>query len=169
MSLFVISQLLAICSLLIGITAFQLQQRKYILRGWSLALLFYAAHFALLHQSVAALFILINATRLYVGSCTTGRRWMVFFMSVVVLHFFISEKQPIHVLAFVAALLGTCGSFISRVMQMRMVMALVSLLWMVHNVIINSPAGFFSEMIYFSSNLIGMVRYLQHRTDQSAE
>ena len=80
MSPFLISQLLAAATLITGMAAFQLHDRKLILRGWSLAAAFAATHFFVLGSNEAAVLIVITGIRFLVSSFTTDKRLMYLFL-----------------------------------------------------------------------------------------
>lgn len=164
MSPFLISQLLATATLITGMAAFQLRNRKHILRGWSLAASFAAVHFFILGSNEAGILITITAVRFLVSSFTTDRRLMYLFMALAVFGFAWTYESPVSWLAFVSTLAGTWGSFHGSAKAVRLTMMLAEVLWAIHNLIIWSPVAVIMETLFFGSNLIGLLRHRETET-----
>jgi len=166
MSLFVFSQILAACTLAIGMAAFQFRERRHILRGWFLAALFAAAHFLLLGNIEAAMLVTITALRFLVSSFTT-RSWLMYlFLGLTLAGFAVTYDSPVSLLALAATIIGTIGSFRQNETAIRFAMMTTEVLWAIHNIIVWSPVAIAMELLFFASNLLG---YLRHRsTSESA-
>jgi hypothetical protein len=160
-SLFILSQILAGATLLTGMAAFQFRERKHILRGWCVAALFAAAHFYALGSNEACILIVITATRFLVASFTTDSRLMYLFLALSVGGFALTYESPVSLLALTATLIGTIGSFHGSDKVVRYTMMATELLWATHNLIIWSPVAVAMEGLFFSSNLIGLLRHRQ--------
>jgi hypothetical protein len=163
MSPFILSQLLAGATLLAGMAAFQFKERKHILRGWCVAALFAAAHFYLLGSYEACLLIAITATRFLVSSFTTDARLMYLFLALSVGGFALTYESPVSLLALTATLIGTVGSFQHSEKTVRYTMMSTEALWCLHNLIVWSPVAVIMEVLFFSSNLIGLLRHRKAR------
>ena len=159
MSDFAISQLLAIGTLVAGMTAFQFRDRTLILRLWFVAALFGAAHFWFLGALEACLLVAVTATRFLVSSFTTDRRMLYLFMGLAVAGFAWSYSAPISVLALLATLIGTWGSFHGTDMAVRYSMMAAQCLWLTHNLVVWSPVAIGMEFMFFTSNLVGLIRH----------
>jgi hypothetical protein len=159
MSPFLISQLLAAATLITGMAAFQLRDRKHILRGWSLAASFAAVHFFVLGSNEAGILIVITATRFIVSSFTTDKRLIYLFMALSIAGFAWTYDTPVSWLAFGATMIGTWGSFHGSAKAVRITMMVTEVLWGIHNFIIWSPVAVTMEVLFFASNLIGLLRH----------
>ena len=164
MSPFLISQLLAAATLATGMAAFQLRERKHILRGWCLAASFAAVHFFILGSNEAGILIVITAIRFLVSSFTTDKRLMYLFLALSVFGFAWTYDTPVSWLAFAATLAGTWGSFHGSTKAVRITMMLTEVLWATHNLIIWSPVAVIMEVLFFTSNLVGMLRHRKSGT-----
>ena len=58
-----------------------------------------------------------------------------------------------------ATLVGTYGSFHGSDNAVRYSMIAAEVFWLVHNIIVWSPVAVFMEVLFFSSNVIGLVRH----------
>jgi len=110
MSPFLISQLLAACTLATGMVAFQFKEREHILRGWCIAALFAAAHFYLLGSNEACFLVGITAIRFLISSFSTDARLMYLFMALAIGGFAVTYENPVSLLALAATLIGLSAS-----------------------------------------------------------
>lgn len=159
MSDFLLSQLFAGATLITGMAAFQFRQREHILRGWFLAALFAATHFWLLDAHEASVLVLATAARLLVSSFTTDRRVMYLFLAISLAGFALTYQSPVSLLALAATLVGTVGSFQKTEKAVRYTMMATELLWATHNIVVWSPVGVVMEVLFFCSNLAGLLRH----------
>ncbi len=159
MSPFLLSQLFAAASLITGMTAFQFRRREHILRGWFLAALFAAAHFWFLDAYEACFLVLATATRLLVSSFTTDHRLMYLFLAIALGGFALTYQSPVSLLALAATLVGTVGSFQRSEKTVRYTMMTTEVLWATHNIIVWTPVAIAMEVMFFLSNLAGLLRH----------
>jgi hypothetical protein len=141
------------------LTAFQFKQRKHILLGWCVAASLAAAHFFVLGRLEAGMLIAITALRFLVSSFTTDTRLMHLFLALSVAGFALTYNSPVSFLALTATLIGTFGSFHGSEKAVRYTMMVTEVLWAAHNLIIWSPVAVIMEVLFFSSNLIGLLRH----------
>ena len=163
MTPFLASQILAGLTLVTGMLAFQLRDRKWILRGWFLAALFAAMHFYLLGSVEACILVAITATRMLVSSFTTDARLMWLFLVLSAAGFALTYENPVSLIGLAATLIGTWGSFRHSEILIRYTMMATELLWATHNLIIWSPVGVGMEVLFFASNLTGLIRHRRAR------
>jgi hypothetical protein len=159
MSAFVLSQILASLTLITGMAAFQLRDRKQILRGWFLAATFAAIHFFLLGSIEAGILVSITALRMLVSSFTTNPRMMWLFLTTSVVAYVATYNSPVSLLALGATIIGTVGSFHGSEKAVRYSMMATEALWAIHNLIVWSPVALLMEVLFFASNLIGLIRH----------
>ena len=163
MSAFVISQILAGLTLLTGIIAFQLQDRKMILRGWCLAASLAAAHFFVLGSVEAGLLIAVTALRFLVSSFTTDKRMLYLFLGLAVAGFAWTYASPVSFIALAATIIGTYSSFHGSEKAVRYGMMGTQFLWAIHNLLVWSPVAVLMEVFFFTSNVIGLLRHRRAR------
>lgn len=156
--LFVLSQLLAALAFSSGIIAFQQHERAAMLKFWFVSALLNASHFAVLAQYEATLFVALTAVRFLVASISPRQRWMISFLLLSTLLLILSYTSPLNLLPYLAAVVGTIGSFQRKVVLVRMLMAIGASAWVVHNLLIGSPVAVLMELAFLSSNLVGYLR-----------
>ncbi len=159
MTPFILSQILAGLTLITGMTAFQFKERRHILLGWCVAASLAAAHFFILGRREAGMLITVTALRFLVSSFTTDARLMYLFLALSVAGFTLTYSSPVSFLALTATLIGTYGSFHGTEKAVRYTMMVTEVLWATHNLIIWSPVAVIMEVLFFSSNLIGLLRH----------
>jgi len=159
MTPFLISQILAGITFVIGMTAFQFKDRKHILRGWFLAAIVAAAHFFFLGKVEAGVLVTITGVRFLVSSYTTDQRLMYLFMALSLTGFAFTYEEPVSFLALASVLIGTWGSFRKDETQVRVTMMSTEIIWVIHNIIVWSPVAVAMEVFFFISNLTGLIRH----------
>ena len=155
---FALSQLLAALAFSGGIVAFQQRGRAGMLKFWFVSALLNASHFAVLGQYEAALFVGLTAVRFLVAALSPRRRWMYVFLLLSTLLLVFSYNGAINLLPYLAAVVGTIGSFQANVALVRLLMAIGASAWILHNVLIGSPVAVLMELAFLGSNLVGYVR-----------
>jgi len=160
---FMLSQILALGTLVTGMAAFQFKDRTMILRLWCIAALFGAAHFWFLDAFEASLLVGVTAARFLVSSFTTDKRLFYFFLLLAIAGFAWTYQSPVSYLALIATLVGTWGSFHGTDAAIRWAMMAAEVCWLIHNIIVWSPVAIGMEVLFFSSNLIGMLRHRRAR------
>ena len=159
MTPFIISQILAFITLIIGMVAFQCKDRQNLLRGWFLAAMFAALHFYYLDNIEAAVLVAIIGIRFLVSSITFDKRLMYFFMAISIAAYAYTYAQPVSLLALTATMIGTWGTFQRSQTTVRLTMMSTELLWVIHNFIIWSPVAVGMEVLFFASNMLGFIRH----------
>jgi hypothetical protein len=159
MTPFILSQILAALTLITGMTAFQFRERKHILLGWCVAASLAAAHFFILGRIEAGMLVAVTALRFLVSSFTTDARLMYLFMGLSVAGFALTYSSPVSFLALTATLIGTYGSFHGSEKAVRYTMMVTEVLWATHNLLVWSPVAVIMEILFFSSNLVGLLRH----------
>ncbi|MCP4927105.1 MAG: YgjV family protein [Gammaproteobacteria bacterium] len=56
-------------------------------------------------------------------------------------------------------MIGTWGSFQESEKAVRFTMMSTEVLWVIHNLIVWSPVAVIMEVLFFSSNLLGLLRH----------
>ncbi|WP_052749091.1 YgjV family protein [Arsukibacterium ikkense] len=156
--LFLGSQLLAAIAFGCGIFAFWQQQRSAMLKFWFISAVLNACHFGLLGQVEAALFVGLTAIRFLVAAMQPRQHWMLLFMAAATVILLTTYNNPLNLLPYVAAMLGTYGSFQTRLGRVRLCMALGASAWIIHNILVGSPMAVLMELAFLLSNLVGFLR-----------
>ncbi|MGP9801041.1 YgjV family protein [Rheinheimera sp. NSM] len=155
---FALSQLLAALAFAGGIIAFQQRERAGMLKFWFVSALLNASHFAVLGQYEAALFVGLTAVRFLVAALSPRQRWMYCFLALSTLLIVLSYNNPLNLLPYLAAIVGTVGSFQKNVVVVRLLMAVGATAWIIHNLLVGSPVAVLMELAFLGSNLVGYVR-----------
>jgi len=163
MSDFLISQILALGTLICGIAAFQFKTRVVILRMWAVAAAFGSAHFWFLDAFEACALVGITATRFFTASFTTDKRIFYLFIGLALTGYAWTYDTPISMLTLIATLVGTWGSFQGTEKAVYYTMFVAQVLWFTYNIIIWSPVAVAMEVMLFSSNLLGLLRHRRAR------
>lgn len=158
LSPFYTSQLLAALAFALGLGAFQLKQRQPMLICWFLSATLNASHFMVLEQFVAGLFVAVTAVRFLVAAYFPKTILMWFFLLLSLLLLGLTYQQPVQLLPFLAAMVGTIGSFQRQVIWVRSCMAIGACAWICHNILVGSPMAALMEMAFLASNLLGFLR-----------
>jgi hypothetical protein len=164
---FVLSQLLALFAFAAGICAFQLKQRQPMLLCWFLSAALNASHFLVLGQLAAGLFVGVTAIRFLVAAYYPKPILMWLFLVLSTLLLWLAYQTPLQLLPFLAAIVGTIGSFQKKVLLVRSCMAIGACAWICHNILVGSPVAVIMELAFLASNLVGFLR--QRRKDQAQQ
>lgn len=159
---FFLSQLLAATAFISGIIAFQQSERRDMLKFWFISALLNASHFAVLQQTEAALFVALTAIRFLVAAWKPSQLFMWLFLSAATAVFILSYQSPLNTLPYIAAVVGTVGSFQHKLGLVRGLMAIGAGCWIIHNMLVGSPVAVLMELAFLSSNLVGYLRSRRH-------
>lgn len=160
---FALSQCLATMAFISGIVAFQRYDRASMLKFWFVSALLNASHFAVLGQYEAACFVGLTALRFLVAALSPRQRWMYCFLALSTLLIVVSYTSPVNLLPYLAAVVGTIGSFQKNVSLVRLLMAVGATSWIIHNLLVGSPVAVLMELAFLSSNLVGYIRSRRQR------
>ncbi len=155
---FLASQLLALLAFAAGIWAFQLKQRQPMLLCWFVSAALNASHFVVLGQLAAGLFVGFTAVRFLVAAYYPKPVLMWLFLVWSTLLLWLTYQNPLQLLPFFAAIVGTIGSFHSKVLWVRSCMAIGACTWIAHNILVGSPVAVAMELAFLASNLLGFWR-----------
>ena len=159
MSNFLLSQMVAFMALLAGMAAAQFKTRQHILQGWFVAAMLAAVHFWLLGAIEACLLVSLTAMRFLVSSFTTNPRIMYLFLALSFIAYVLTYNDPVSLLALAATLTATVASFQHDARRIRLIMMTAELFWLVHNTLIWSPVAIITEVLFFSSNTVALLRH----------
>lgn len=126
---------------------------------WFLSACLNSSHFALLGQLEAAGFVGLSAIRFLIAAKYRRPLWMWFFLLTSCAVFIASYQSVLNILPFLAAIVGTIGSFQQQVNVVRLCMAVGASAWIIHNILVGSPMAALMEIAFLSSNLLGYLKY----------
>ena len=129
------------------------------LRMWALGATFASIHFYLLGSYEACLLVAVTALRFIVSSLTTDKRIMWVFIGVSLTGFAFTYVGWISLLPLIATLAGTVGSFQGSGNAVRYSSIVAEVCWVIFNSIIWSPVAIVMEVLFFTSNVIGLIRH----------
>ena len=118
-----------------------------------------SAHFYLLQRYTAAILALVIFIRLVVALKYPRREIAYIFMVVAVLSAYFTWQGGISALALLGVLLGTWGTFQPNDKSVRLWLLPASGAWLIHNILIVSPAACVIELFSICSNVVGFRRY----------
>lgn len=171
MNLFVLSQMLVAMAFVCDIVSFQFRDRKTILACLVASTGLSSAHYFLLLSPSAGCLMLLAAARFSVAYLSKHRWWMWFFMGVATVVLFVTYRVPANLVAFFASVLMTFASFQDSDKTLRLWMMGGTTAWLIHNILIGSPAAVILEAFFLGSNLFGFWRFylkIPQRSDSGA-
>lgn len=156
-------QALGVVALLFSMLVFQAGKRKEMLELHTGASLLYSAHFFLLGGYSGAIINLVNALRNYsfykLSKKSTNWTLPIFFIVLFVIAGLVSWQGPISLLPIIGAISGTIAFWQRDPRWIRVFSLFVAPTWFLYAMMIGSYPMMISEVIMFSSDVIGLFRY----------
>lgn len=160
---FLWSQLFATAAFACGLASFQFRERRtFLLLLVSLALL-NSCHFFLLDRAAPSCMLILTAMRYMTAMFTQRREVLLMYLVVAVVACILTYNGPLSLLALVAVILGTCGSFQRSDRIMRLCFLGGNSTWLTHNLLARTPVATLMEAAFLLSNLIGYRRFYASR------
>ena len=159
MSVFILSQLLILVAIFFDLASFQFKKRKQIVSCLCVAGTLIFSHFILLEQWTAAGLMAIATIRYFVSIFTTSKSVMLFFIFCSLIVFISTFMGVISFLCFTGSAFQTVASFSKNDKTLRLLMIIGTSFWLLHNLIVNSPAAVVMEALFISSNIVGYYRF----------
>ena len=163
MSTFVLSQILAGIAFALGVVSFQFKERRSVLLCLFFLTLFNSSHFFLLGRPGPAVLLILIGLRFLTAILSTNRALMYLFLFLSLGAFLLTFTSPLNLLALIAVLLGTYGSFQPDGRTMRIILMLGNALWLIHNLLASTPVATLMEASFLVSNLLGYRRFYHPR------
>lgn len=165
-SAFIISQILIGIAFLFDIASFQFKMRKYTLTCFMAAAALISLHFFLLGAITAGAVVGVSVFRFATALKTTDRKAMYFFLIIVSILGILTFDGFEDVLITVALMFSTFASFTKDERKLRRFMMCGTILTIIHNIIIFTPAAIALEAFFLGSNLLSYWRfYMQKNKD----
>lgn len=159
----IIAQIVGLLALLLTIASMQPRYRKNILRLKLAGSILFAVHFGLLGAMTGLALNAISAVRAFLFNRYHEETRPVWPLFAVLLLFIgvtiISWQGPISVIPLVAMLVSTVGFWQRNEQSMRRSSLVASPLWLTYNIASFSLAGIATEVLLFTSALIGLWRF----------
>ncbi len=159
MSAFLLSQILVAIAICFDILSFQLKKRTQIVLCLSLAGIFISSHFVLLEKWTAAVLMMIAVTRYLSSYFTTSKKIMGLFVSASFVSSALTFQGLLSIISCLGAVFQTLGAFCNEDKQLRQLMIIGTLFWLIHNIMAASPGAVVMEVLFLTSNLIGYYRF----------
>ncbi len=159
MSAFLLSQILVAIAICFDILSFQLKKRTHIVLCLSLAGIFISSHFLLLEKWTAAVLMMIAVTRYLSSYFTTSKKIMGLFVSASFVSSVLTFQGLLSIISCMGSIFQTLGAFCNDDKQLRQLMIIGTLFWLIHNIMAASPGAVVMEVLFLTSNLIGYYRF----------
>ena len=161
---YTISQVLVTIAIIFDLLSFQFKERQHVVACLSFAGCLISTHFYLLDMITAA-FIMGIATVRYMTSYFTSHPYArTLFLSLNIMTLIFTYHSLVSVISFIGSSIQTIGAFSRDDREMRLIMMVGTLVWLVHNVAINSPMAVVMEIVFLVSNLAAYYRYYLRRS-----
>lgn len=156
-------QSLGVVALVFSMLVFQAGKRKEMLKLHTGASLLYSAHFFLLGGYSGAIINLVNALRNYsfykINKKSPNWTLPVCFIILFVIAGLASWQGPVSLLPIVGAISGTIAFWQLDPKWIRIFSLFVSPAWFLYALIVGSYPMMISEIIMFSSDVVGLFRF----------
>lgn len=163
MSLFIFSQVLVSIAIIFDIASFQFKKRHHVVSCLSIAGLLICIHFILLSQWTAAGLMACATIRYFTSIFTTSRRAMWIFLLINLAITAVTYSGLHSILSLLGATIQTVAAFQKNDKTLRLMMIAGTTCWMIHNIIIGSPAAIIMELLFLLSNVIAYHRFYNLR------
>ncbi|MEW6754189.1 MAG: YgjV family protein [Candidatus Latescibacterota bacterium] len=167
MSPFVLSQVLAGLAFGLGLMSVQFRSRRRVLLCLALSTAANASHFVLLGRHAAAALLVLIGVRYLVAIAWLDRRLMYLFLLATAAGFAATWDGPLGLLALLAALVGTYGSFQAADRTLRRCLIAGNSAWLLHNALAMTPVAALMEAFNLTSNVLAYWRFHARRRTSS--
>ncbi|MEZ9593275.1 YgjV family protein [Shewanella sp. 10N.261.52.F9] len=159
MSDFILSQWLIVIAMIADLVSFQFKRKSKIVSCLCFSGVIISCHFALLEQCTAALLMLLAAFRYFVTIFSHSKRLLVFFLLLNTLAMMFTFSGGLSLLSFAGSTVQTIAAFCQHDRQLRQLMLFGTSIWLINNILVDSPAAIVMELLFIGSNLIGYYRH----------
>lgn len=156
---FLASQLLAGCALVSDAVSFQIKDRRGVLLFLAISSVLLSVHYALLGHIAGTLIVGISALRFFVARYT--RHIAVFGLFFIATLLAVGATMTFWGDAFIliTGVCGTIAAFQKNDVRLRLTMLIATTSVIAYNILIGSPVGMLVELLFLTSNLIGLYRH----------
>ncbi len=159
MSYFQISQILIGIAFIFDVASFQFKSRKAILFCIATSTFLIALHFLALGNLPAAGLIFVATARAVIAYFSTTAWLGGAFVAVAGAVLFATWQNPVNLLAFAASVFSSVVVFQRKDKILRIGIMAATVTWLLHNIIIDSPAAVLLEAFFLGSNVLGYWRH----------
>jgi len=168
-SAFVVSQILIAIALVFDLASFQFKSRKITLLCFAAAASLISAHFFLLGAVTAGAVVAVSVLRFATAYFTSDRRVMYGFLCIVLALGMFTYDGFEDILITAGMLFATIAAFSVNERRLREFMGAGTVLIIIHNIIIFTPAGILLEVFFLGSNLLSYWRFYVKKPVQAKE
>ena len=161
-SIFIWSQIIALIGMILSVVAVQIKNAKVMRVVMFIAALFNGTHFLMLGVPQAGIIEYITGSRWIVSIITHRKLIMIFFIILIMGIGYMHADGIVSVLPVVAGVLGTLAAFSNNDRRMRVYLIIALVLWVIHNIIVFTPIGILSSLIFLISLIVGYERFYHH-------
>jgi hypothetical protein len=158
-SKYLFSQIFALLACAFVFASFQFKERRKILFCFVGSGSLLGIHYLLLDNYMGALLMGIAVSRFIIFAFYRGRFLLGFYLLVPCVVLYFTYTSLVNLLSFAGNMLMTFGSFVQDDRRLRQLMMAGIFCWTLHDIVIKSPAAIFLDICFFSSNILGYVRY----------
>lgn len=163
LSPFLISQALVAIAICFDLLSFQFKERTHIIACLIISCILISCHFAVLGHWTATGLGFLATLRFLASLFTTSKKVMGLFMCASVAVAIFSFSGILSVLSCLGSLFGTAATFCKNDKRLRQILLVGTSLWLVHNVLAESPTAVLMEALFITSNLVGYYRFYLKR------
>lgn len=156
--LFLLSQLLVFLGTVVIFIAFQIKQDKLFRSSFVLAGLLISTHFILLGAYTAAAIGFINTSRWLISIFSKQKYWTWIFIGLFCIALYVTYSSWVSFVVFAAGILGTVAVFQKDQLRVRKIYMGIDVLWIISNIVIFTPIGVVSHILFLGSNVVGYKR-----------
>lgn len=164
-----IAQAFGIASFIIGIYTFTHKNDKKLKISMTCLHTCQVIHFYLLDATNAVISNIISAIRSYL-SINFNAKWLGWFF--IVLNIAMGApvvEQWVDILPMCGAVIGTYAVFYSQGIQMRVLLVIGALCWLINNTLVGSIGGVLLETLAIGANLLTIYRLYLDKKDETTQ
>ena len=167
-SAFLLSQILIGIAFITDVASFQFKKREITLTLFAISAVLISTHFFLLGAVTAGFVVAVSAVRFVVSIFSTSRYFMYFFLAIVLVLGMLTFDGYEDAFAISAMMFATISAFQANEKYLRQFMAVGTLLIIIHNVIIFTPAAIVLELFFLSSNVLSYWRFFIKKNTETS-
>ncbi|MBP9669721.1 MAG: YgjV family protein [Candidatus Pacebacteria bacterium] len=165
MSMFIVSQIIAVGALAAGVLTFQLKERVYIVGAFALMSSLLSLHFYVLGEYTASAIVAVSVVRFLVSAVTKRQVWMYVFLLITAAVGWYTYAHWYNMIAIAAGMLGVVATFQAADQRLRLIMMSSSTTMAIHDMIVGTPVGLTVDLTVLISGMIGYYRYYIRRQE----
>jgi hypothetical protein len=156
-----VAQVIGFVAMGFALFVFQVNKRKTMLKLQTVAASLFTVHFYMIGAPTGAALNFIGIARNYSFYRFKSRSWLIptAFIAAFILVGVLTWQGPLSLMPMIAMTTGTIAFWQSGTAAIRLLALVAPPLWFTYNYLSGSYAGMITEVVYLSSNLIGIYRF----------